>query len=242
MNRLLSFLMCIGTMLVAFSSLAYACSPLGSLKYTTPKVPIQMTSGRTFKCYEILLNPNFQTVLTLRNRSNQSDWDIAVGKSFDLKAYSFRGQTISHQNKDGSASELVILPAGLSGTYYAVVWPDNNSRNSFCLIHHRIDPGKIAADAFAIASVHWLLTQLFSGEDASQQAQRNACRVANLGISVLRGRDPGQVGFDVLTNEFSNELADIFGGGSWLFAFGTNYFAGFLEASAKYTLSSRSPC
>ncbi|MEO1490954.1 MAG: hypothetical protein AAFV19_02235 [Pseudomonadota bacterium] len=196
---------------------------------------------RGYVCFRIATPDKNQAVLTLRTATRGGDWDILVGERFDHTTRKMRG-TISPKNNRGTADEVVVLPTGSRRTYDVVIFPRTSTPSRACIYYHGFDQSDVAAEAFGLATAQYLLTAIFSGPNDTAAQRRNTGRAVTVGMSALRSRNLGETGYDFAMNEISSELANTFGGGSWLFTFGVNYFAGYLENIGAFSFKAGPKC
>lgn len=197
--------------------------------------------NRGYICFRVATPDKNQAVLTLRTATRGGDWDILVGTRFNHKTRKMSG-TISPKNNRGTSDEIVVLPTGARRTYDVVVFPRTSTPSRGCIYYHGFDQAEVATEALGLATAQYLLTALFSGSNDTDAERRNTGRAVTVGMSALRNRNLGESGYDLAMNEISAELADTFGGGSWLFAFGVNYFSGYLENIASYSVKAGPKC
>ena len=217
------------------------CGNLGDHQYSTFRDQGPEKRIRGYICYVVNDDPNLKGVLTLKHMDRKGDWDILVGTSFDPDLKMVYG-AIDYKNNSGNSDELLWLPGGDTREYVVVAYPRSNSPSKACLIHHKFNTTEVAAQAFLMASVHSILAELTRGEDDSQETANNKSRVIASGLSALNRNNLALVGYDIALNEISTRLAAAFGGGSWLFTFGVNYFGGYLEQSGKMLFDQNINC
>lgn len=194
---------------------------------------------RGYVIYEVQLRENCTGVVTIQSGQKGVDWDVIVGSSFDPETRSMHG-SLRHNNSDGVADEVVVLPSGK--LWYIVVYPTTDVPSTGCIYIHAFDNSSLIADAFLWATAQFFLAELFGGENATENRQRNASRAASVGISALRGRNIGEMSYDLALSEVSSELAENFGAGSWLFSFGVNYAGNYLTEVGRFSLLRSQKC
>lgn len=194
---------------------------------------------RGYVPYTFQLAETCTGVVTIRSDVKGADWDVMVGSRFDPETRTMHGR-LKYENSSGVTDEVVVLPPGRE--WQVVVYPTTHMPSQGCVHFHAFDNSLLVAEAFFWATAQALLTELFSGEDSSESQTRNASRAASLGISALRGRNIGEMGYDFALSEVSSELAEAFGAGSWLFAFGVNYAGSYLTEVGKFSLLQPQKC
>ena len=192
------------------------------------------------RCFVIRATEKWQGVVTLRNGTPSSDWDIYLGTGFDPATGRLTGLFNNTRNR-GSSAEIAWLPTRDQDVFLILV-PVANSASRACLTLHFFDSNEILGKALVLATIQYGLTEMLSPNGASQETKNNVGRAVAGGMSALQRTDIAGVGYDMVMNEISTQLANAFGGGSWLFTFGVNYFSGYLEESTKYLFGRDSPC
>lgn len=196
---------------------------------------------RGYICFVTNDDPNLTGIVTLRNTSRTGDWDLLVGTSFDPKTKRVYG-AIDYKNNSGTENELLWLPGDSYKEYVIVAYPTSSTPSEACVIFHRIDTAEIAGEAIIMATAQSILEFLVSSENDSQEDRNQKSRAISGGMSVLKRNNLAAVGYDMVLNEISVQLSNAFGGGSWLFTFGMNYFGGYLEESGKFIFRGNSAC
>ncbi len=216
------------------------CSELESNHYATFSDLGPGKRNRGYVCFVVRDNPKLQGVLTLKHISGVGDWNLLIGTHFDTEKRIMSGD-IGYSNNSGTTNELAWLPS--QNTYFLVVaYPTSDTPSDGCLIYHQFDTSEILGQAVVMATAQWALVQLLSPDNASQEYSNNAGRVVAAGLSSLNRNNLALVGYDMALNEVSTQLANTFGGGSWMFTAGTNYFGGYLEQSGKYLFNPSVRC
>lgn len=199
---------------------------------------------RGYVCTIVQNNPNLQGVLTLKHMDNRGDWDILVGTHFDTNSKTVYG-IIDYQNNSGNLDEILSLPIGDKKSYVVVVFPKSNEPSRACLSFHSIDISEVAVRAAADTAVQnsiELMISVILGQPKTQEDGNARSRAIAGGYAVLRRNNLAAVGYDVMLNEISTQLANTFGGSSLLFDFGVNYFGEYLEQSGKFLFEQNTRC
>ena len=239
-------LLIVASSLIAFSpkkevAASDVCQPLGNHRYMNIYDYGPGRRERGYICFLVENSSNLQGVLTLKHLSNTGNWDLLVGTDFDPSSKTVYN-TINYQNNRGTSDELMWLPSNNNREYVVVAFPNSDTPSEACMIFHQVDAAGIAGEAIGMTLIQNVLEYLFTGPEASQESKNAASRVISGGMSILNNRNIGEIGYDLMLNEISNELTDAFGGGSWLFDFGLEYFSGYLQQSGKFLFDKNMRC
>jgi hypothetical protein len=217
------------------------CRLLGADRYIELVDPGPGKRRRGYTCHIVRDHQTLTSVLTLQHPRQGSDWNIIVGRNIDPIEHQVYG-ALDYKNNSGKTNELHWLPGGSEDHFVVISYPVTDRPSKACLIFHRFDTAEIAGQAFATATMHSALTWLFSEEGETAEQRQNRSRAIAGGLSVLQRENLAAVGYDVILNEISLQLAEMFGGGSWLFTFGVTYFGSYLENSGTYALGGEYLC
>jgi hypothetical protein len=212
----------------------------------SPSTPVRLSDGgpgnrqRGYICVKVQGTLAKQGIVTLTRISQGADWNLLIGDDFSPISKTM-ANAIEYSNNSGSTSELAFLPDS-QDSYTIVAYPSTSVPSTACLVFHRLDTVDMAANAALLATAQWLIVKGLTSEDSSQTYQDNANRAVAAGLSAIQGNELAAVGYDLVLNEISLQLSNLFGTGSWLFTFGTNYFGSYLKESTRYIWDSSSGC
>ncbi|KAB8335341.1 hypothetical protein SD80_003155 [Scytonema tolypothrichoides VB-61278] len=217
------------------------CEELGNHRYTNFRDEGPGKRRRGYVCFVVRDNPNLKGVLTLKHLNNRGNWDIVVGTGFDPVAKKVY-EPISYQNNRGSVNELVWLPGTSNREYVVVAFPNSNTPSDACLVFHRVDYYGIAGQALGEALIKAGIRYVSGGNNLSQKDKAQSDRIIGAGLSVLSRNNLADVGYDVVLNEISIQLSNLFGTDSWMLDFGVSYFGNYVKESGKFLFDPNMKC
>ena len=123
-----------------------------------------------------------------------------------------------------------------------MVFPTSNRPSDACLIFHNFNAYEIAGEALGEAILEWGLKWVLFGSDKNNEYKDAKDRIPNLILSALTNENLADVGYDFMLNEISLQLSNMFGGGSFAFDFGVNYFGKYLREQGKFLFDRNMKC
>jgi hypothetical protein len=217
------------------------CENLGNYRYTnfTDNGPGKRKRG--YLCFIVKDSSNLKGVLTLKHLNNRGNWDILVGTGFDPVSKKVYG-TINYQNNRGSVDELVWLPGNSHREYVVVAFPNSNTPSSACLVFHQFNNNQIIGQALGEALIKQGIRVIVGGNNPSQKHKAQSDRIIGTGLSVLSRNNLADVGYDLVLNEISIQLSNLFGTDSWMLDFGVSYFGNYVKESGKFLFDKNMRC
>jgi len=217
------------------------CQRLESNKYSRMRDNGPGKRNRGYICYIIQDSAELKGVLTLKHLDNQGDWDILVGTSFDPTTKKVYG-AIDYKNNSASVDEILELPSNSYQDYVVVAFPTSNTPSDACLIFHNFNAYEIAGEAFGQAILQWGLKKILFGNDQNNEYKDVKDRIVSTTLSTLTNQNPADVGYEIMLNEISLQLSNMFGGGSFAFDFGVSYFGNYLREQGKFLYDKNMNC
>ncbi|NEQ38396.1 MAG: hypothetical protein F6K40_19850 [Okeania sp. SIO3I5] len=216
------------------------CERLESNRYTRMRDNGPGKRNPGYICYIVQDSAELKGALTLKHLDNQGDWDILVGTSFDPTTKKVYG-AIDYKNNSASVDEILELPSNSYQDYVVVAFPTSNTPSDACLIFHNFNAYEIAGEAFGEAIVKWVV-DIVLGDDKNNEYKDTKDRITALTLSGLTNQNPADVGYDLMLNEISLQLSNMFGGGSFAFDFGVSYFGNYLKEYGKFLFDPNMKC
>ncbi len=162
------------------------------------------SSGST--CYKYYVHQNNMPVFTLKHKTGQADFDLAVYSDSSLS------NQISSSTSSGTATEMLTLSIDNYGRYlYAKVTNYSNSSATYALYTKQVDfaskLGEVMAETAAVALIGWAIKGILGIEDnSSETTQNNVGRASTTIMSMLQGKRLAGTSRDLLINEVKREL------------------------------------
>jgi hypothetical protein len=167
-------------------------------------------SPKNTSYYKYYVSSDRMAVLTLKNMSYESDFDIYV--------YSDESMTnlIGKGANDEDKTELELISQKDYGRYvYIKVINYGDSYATYKLYAHEVDFIQILTDALVESAVIGIIKLLLSDEDDTESETRNKSRAATAIFGALSGKNLGEIGKDLLISEVTSSLREELGYGFW---------------------------